>query len=131
MKNTRTIALLPILAAAIGITGAACTDCGASPGQVVSDIGKTVMTIEDVTCVLRVFSTEVQDGTDEVQAGLDAAGTCHVAQDVVSVFLASHRAAAIRERAKPADAGVDAQVEAGPVRFFVPAYRDAAYSTAL
>jgi hypothetical protein len=121
VKNIRAATLLPLLAATIVGAGVTCTHCGANPsiGQVATVAS---LTIEDVTCIMRVYSTDRQDGKSEIAAGLDAAVTCHVAQDAVNILLASHKAAMIREQAAPSsDAGTTVFDDASSVRFFIPA----------
>jgi hypothetical protein len=74
------------------IISSACT-----PAQVAQAGTDVLVALKDVICVMDTYSTEVQGGVSVVQAGIDAASKCGVAQDVTSNILASHVAAEQRE----------------------------------
>jgi hypothetical protein len=82
-----------------------------SCGTLNQDVGVATVAINDVLCVLNVYSTEVQGGFNPVQAGIDAASKCNVAENVASQILGSHVAAEERELRPMTDAGglVDAK----------------------
>ena len=71
--------------------------CGASTGKVVQDV---TVAVKDVICLLDTYSTEVQSGVNDVQAGIDAASKCGVATDVATQVFAAHKAALEREARK-------------------------------
>lgn len=76
--------------------------CGGSFQQGVT---ATSVDINAVVCVINTYSTEVQNGVNPVQAGIDAASKCNLATAVASTILAAHTAGLEREGAPPVDGG--------------------------